>query len=295
MNQFPSLFEPMLLSEIKEPFDSKDYLFEIKFDGIRALIFVSPTQFAIYSRHKVEITHQFPELKEIQKLVKRPTIFDGEITSFVDGKPNFSKLQERVHLKSREKIRKQSEENPVVFMAFDLLFEGDDLTQYPLIKRKRRLSIYPDTSYFVKTFFVDTYGKKLFQKVKEIDLEGIVAKQKKSLYEKNKRTDTWLKIKNKKRDSFLIGGYLEKENTPFVSLLLGEVRKNDFYYVGKVSVAKKYKIYQKIKKQKQRKTTPFVNYEETDAIYLTPKLSCVIEYLEVSSNGKIRHPVFLMD
>ena len=82
-------FSPMLLSEISKPFTSKDYLYELKYDGIRALLFVSTDSFKIMSRNKQDITFLFPELKEIQKLVSDKVIFDGEIVSFKDGKPSF--------------------------------------------------------------------------------------------------------------------------------------------------------------------------------------------------------------
>ena len=92
-------FHPMLLKEINKPFNSKDYLFEIKYDGIRVVIFATPKKVTIQTRNKQDITNIFPELQSIKKLIKENTIFDGEIVSFKDGLPSFSKLQERNHLK----------------------------------------------------------------------------------------------------------------------------------------------------------------------------------------------------
>ena len=90
--------KPMLLEEQKEPFNSDKHYFEIKYDGIRALIYVSPKEFVIKSRNNKDITRKFPELKEIQKLVNFPTIFDGELVIFKNNIPDFSEILKRSHL-----------------------------------------------------------------------------------------------------------------------------------------------------------------------------------------------------
>ena len=94
---------PMLLKEQYEPFDSKDYIYELKFDGNRAVIFASPNKVVIQNRHKQDISYVYPELQKIKNLVTKDTIFDGEIVMFQDGAPSFSKLQERAHLKNKAK------------------------------------------------------------------------------------------------------------------------------------------------------------------------------------------------
>ncbi len=292
MTLFETVFEPMLLSETKEPFNSKDYIFEIKFDGIRALIYASPTTFKIYNRHKKDITNKYPELKEIQKMVTKPTIFDGEITFFQDGLPNFQALQERAHLKNTYRIERLSKEKPIIFVAFDILYEGKDLTKYSLLKRKRVLESYSDNEVFIKPFWVDSNGISLFKKIKKLNMEGIVAKRKESIYEKNTRTENWIKIKNIQREEFIIGGFTEKKDTPFFSLLLGEYQQNKLNYVGRVSVPKKEKLYEKIKKENKRKTSPFKDYQEENIYYLSPKHICFVEFIERSKEGILRQPVY---
>ncbi len=291
MKLFQKTFGPMLLSEIKEPFNSKDYIFEMKFDGLRALIFASPKKFVIYNRHKKEITNKYPELKEIQKLVRKPTIFDGEIVAFQNGLPSFSKLQERMNLKNTYKMDRLSKEEPVLFVAFDLLYEGSDLTHCPLMERKEKLSHFKDTESFIKTFYVEEKGKELFQKIKNLKIEGIVAKRKDSIYEINTRVDSWIKIKNIQREEFIIGGYSEKE-TPFFSAYLGEYQNGKFLYVGKVSIPKKASIYQKVKKLKKRVSSPFQNFKDKNVTYCALKISCYIEFLERTKNNTLRHPVY---
>ena len=284
-------FSPMLLSEISKPFTSKDYLYELKYDGIRALLFVSTDSFKIMSRNKQDITFLFPELKEIQKLVSDKVIFDGEIVSFKDGKPSFLELQKRLHIKKISKIHDMALSCPIVFVCFDILYEKKSLLNKSLIERKKVLDKYKNTSFFFKTsVFHD--GIKLFQKVKKLGLEGIVAKKKDSFYEINERTSYWMKIKNLQREEFYILGYSYKESTPFVSLYLGEEKEKNFYFVGKVSVSKK-KILDILNKMNKRKKSCFQDFYDSEVIYLPPKYQCNIEFLERSPNGKLRHPVFL--
>lgn len=291
--EFGKFFPPMLLEEIEEPFDSPNFLFELKFDGVRASIHVGPNTFKIFGRSGHEITTLYPELKSIQKNFSKNVIFDGEIVLFYHGKPNFSKLQERMHTKDKKRIEYFKEEMPVCFMVFDCLCEnGKDLTNKPLIERKKVLQKYQDMDYFIKVQYIEKEGKKLFSKVKKMDFEGIVAKKMDSLYEMNTRSDAWIKIKNLKKEIFYIGGFIEKKENAVVSLLLGEYQHNDFHFVGKVTMGKKQPMYQKLIKEKIRKRTPFCDYEEKECFYVNPHLQCEVWYLERTEENKLRQPVF---
>lgn len=288
--KFNQFFAPMLLTQIEKPFDDEQFLFELKFDGIRATIHVSPNKFIIYNRNGYDITYLYPELKEIQNIVKEKCIFDGEIVSFDKTAPSFSKLQHRSHTKDKEKIAYFAENEPVCFIVFDCIYKNKSLTNLPLIERKKILSNFKDTDYFIKTQYTLKEGIKLFKKVKKANLEGIVAKKIDSKYEINTRTHNWIKIKNFKDEEFYIGGYLETKAK--VSLLLGEYRDNNFHFVGKVSITRTRDIYNKIKKMKNLKSSPFYEYQEKDAIYITPKLKCEVTYLERTKDNNLRQPVF---
>ena len=288
---FSKKFSPMLLSEIYKPFTNKEYIYELKYDGIRALIYVSPKKFLILSRNQQDLTFLFPELKEIQNIVCEKVIFDGEIVSFKDDKPNFLELQKRLHLRKKLKIQEMASSYPVVFVCFDVLYEKKSLVNKSLMERKKVLDKYKNTSFFFKTGIFDD-GIRLFQKVKRIGLEGIVAKRKDSLYEINERTSNWIKIKNLQREEFYILGYSYHDNTPFVSLYLGEKKENTFYFVGKVSVSKK-KILLVLEKMSKRKKSCFQDFYDQNVIYLSPKYCALVEFLERGSSGKLRHPVFL--
>ena len=281
---------PMLLKEVPKPFDSKDHIFEIKFDGIRAVIFASPKKVIVQTSNKQDVSFLFPELQEIKYLVKTDTIFDGEIVSFQNNLPSFSKLQERNHLKDRDKIKVQSEENPVVFVCFDILYENKYLGDLTLMERKQILSKFKDNDVFVKNKYIEEKGKELFKYIKNVGLEGIVAKDKNSKYEINTRSSNWIKIKNIKMDDFVIGGFINNKNNT-VSLILGEKKNNKLSYVGKVVMSKKKEIYEKLKKYKNTKS-PFIDYNEKDVNYISDNIICEIEYLEKTKNNHLRHPVF---
>lgn len=279
---------PMLLKEVDKPFNSDDYVFELKFDGIRAIIFANNNEIKIQSRNKQDITHLFPELKDITKLVDKNVIFDGEIVAFDNNTYSFSKIQERLHIKSKDKIANAVINNPVTFIAFDILYEDKDLTNYPLLERKNFLKNYKDNEYFVKTKMINKLGIELFKSVKKMNLEGIVAKLKNGKYYINKRTDEFIKIKNLKRDEFIIGGYEKKKNN-IISLALGEYIDNKFHFVGKASISKKYSVYNKIKSIKKSKNY-FCNFNE-DINYIKPTISCHVEYLQRTKNNHLRHPI----
>lgn len=282
-------WKPMLLEEIDKPFDSDKYIFEIKFDGIRAIIFVSNENLTIQSRNNKNITHLFPELQNIKKEIKDNVIFDGEIVIFDKNKVSFSKVQERLHIKNKNKILSLSKNSPAIFIVFDILYKNKDLTNLELLRRKKILSKYQDNDYFVKTKFIEEKGVNFFKNIKKMKLEGMVAKLKEGKYYINKRTDNFIKIKNLKREEFLIGGYEYKKND-ILSISLGEYIENKFHFVGKVSINKNKQIYNKLLNSKKSKNY-FFDYDQ-NITYIKPVLKCNIEYLERTKNNHLRHPIY---
>ena len=277
----------MLLSEVKTVFQDDHYLYEIKFAGIRAFIYVSNKNFVIMSRQGINLTDYYPELREIQKIVlDHKVIFDGEIIATDNGVPLFSLLQKRAKTKriSDELIL----EIPVSFVAFDIIYDNKDLTNFPLIERKKMLEKYKDTDYFIKSKVYHD-GKSLFKMVKKMGLEGIVAKKKASKYYPGARVPSWIKVKNIKVDNFLIHGYLEKTNT--YSLFLGEYKNNQLYYVGKVSVNKKHEIINILRRMK-KSDNQFVNCDE-EAIYVEPIREVRVRFLQLTKSGMLRHAVIV--
>ena len=273
----------MLLEEVSKPFRDQDYLYEIKFDGIRAFIYVNKNEFKIISRNGNDLTKKYPELREIQSIVgKSNVIFDGEVIATRNGIPSFSLLQKRNRVK-----RVSSDimnDIPVYFIVFDILYDNVDLTNLSLDKRKKILGQYPDNSVFIKSRIYSD-GLSLFKMVKKIGLEGIVAKKRKSIYLFGKRTSDWVKVKNIHVDNFIVHGYLEKTNT--YSLLLGEYKNNKLKYVGKVSVNKSHEVMNTLKKMKKI-NNQFVNFDEK-ATYIIPVKTVRIHYLERTKSDMLRH------
>ncbi len=278
-------WHPMLLNKLDKPFDSDEYLYELKFDGIRAIIFVSPQEVMIKSRNNVDLTRLFPELSSLKELVKNDVIFDGELIIFNDGKPVFSKIQKRVRLKSKKSIEYYSISEPAVFMAFDILYDKKDLTTTPLFERKKILNKIRDSDVFMKVKIVDKKGCKFFDAIRKANLEGMVAKNKLGLYHINKRTSDFIKIKNNMREQFIIGGYKEnKNNTMSVALL--ERKLNKFSLVGFVSVSKNSKLFTRL--LNMGNTKPFFECDK-DITFIKPFVQCQVSYLEKTSKGLLRH------
>lgn len=280
--------KPMLLGEIEEVFDSKEYLYEVKYDGIRVLVFVSKDKVVIRSRYGIDITGLFPEMMVLCKMVECNVIFDGEIIMLDNNKVSFSKLQKRIHLKNKKTIEFLSKTNPVIFICFDIIYEGKDLINLSLLERKDVLSNYKDNDVFIKSTYVIGDGTKLFNAIKKLDMEGIVAKKINSKYLVNERSDNWLKIKNYKSGNFIILGYINKEESHVISLVLGEYLNKKIVYVGKVILGKKRNLADKILKMKKSKAV--VKIKNKDVIYIKPEIKCLIKYLERTENGLLRQP-----
>lgn len=280
--------KPMLLGEVREVFDSKEYLYEVKYDGIRVLVFVSKDKVVIRSRYGIDITGLFPEMMVLCKMVKGNVIFDGEIIMLDNNKVSFSKLQKRIHLKNKKTIEFLSKTNSVIFICFDVIYEGKDLINLSLLERKDVLSNYKDNDVFIKSTYVIGDGTKLFNAIKKLDMEGIVAKKINSKYLVNERSDNWLKIKNYKSGDFIILGYINKEESHVISLVLGEHLNKKIVYVGKVILGKKRNLADKILKMKKSKAV--VKIKDKDVIFIKPEIKCLIKYLERTENGLLRQP-----
>lgn len=283
MSLWKNEFSPMLLCEVDKPFNDKNYLYEIKFDGIRALIFIDK-DIKIKSRYGLDMTELFPELKVLKNKINKKVILDGEIIIFDNDKVSFSKLQQRIHLKNKKTIEYLSKTNPVVFIAFDILYEDKSLVDYELIKRKEILDKYEDSEVMIKSKYILKNGIGLFKKIKLLDMEGIVAKRLDSKYLINERSSNWLKIKNYKIGEFYILGYINNDKSHVISLALGN---KNYEYVGNVVLAKKYDLAKTILNEKIIKSNIRVS---RDIKFIKPIHKCFVKYLELTHNNHLRHP-----
>ncbi len=188
---------PMLIAENQEPFDSNDYLYELKLDGFRCVAYLDANSTDLRSRQNTSLISAFPELAGINRSVSERCILDGELVILENGKPNINLVQRRVLMTGYIKIASAAHTNPACYVAFDILYFGDkDLLYTPLVVRKQILATaITETQNLVISRTIDTYGTALFSQVKAQGLEGVVAKRKDSSYYMGKRTKDWVKFK----------------------------------------------------------------------------------------------------
>jgi len=236
----PPTIHPMLATSIDKPFDDADWLFEIKWDGYRAVAFIDDGQVRLVSRNQNDLSAQFPELAALPQFVKaRHAILDGEIVALDDeGRPSFSLMQQRTGFRPGKPRLGRREGVAVIYYAFDLIYLDEfDLRRVPLERRKELLREHVTDSEVVR--FSDHYaeqGLALFQAAQQKGLEGIVAKKRTSSYDETRSRD-WLKIKITRRQECVVGGYTDPEGSRdfFGALVLGLYDKHRrLIHVGQV-------------------------------------------------------------
>ena len=296
--------EPMLSDSSDKIPSSKDSLFEIKWDGIRALITVEDGQVRILSRNQNDITAQFPELQGVDKAFRVTNgLFDAEIVCLdKTGKPEFKKVINRLMTKGESAIQKLSKSNAAYCYLFDCLYlDGRSLINDPLIKRKEWLkdTVRADTPYRVSEFVED--GESLFNAAREHGLEGIMAKKKDGKYLPGKRSDLWLKIKVRNTRECVIIGYNPGKgdrSVTFGGLHIAEKINNELVYRGKVGTgfdqAAIKEIYSQLKKLKEIKK-PIKNkvMDEKTSLWIEPKLFLEVSFASLTPDKMFREPVFV--
>jgi len=225
--------EPMLARPVDKPPVSDDYIYEVKWDGIRALISLDEGQIRIHGRNRMDITKQFPELLIADEAFRATSaLFDGEIVCLEsDGRPVFRNVINRMQQKSEGAIERARAKCPAICYLFDCLYlDGRAIVNEPLIRRREWLqdAIKKHSAYRVSEVVDD--GPALFEAVREIGLEGIVAKQRDSIYLPGKRSDSWLKIKARLTTECVIIGYTRGKGdreTSFGALHLAQANGNE--------------------------------------------------------------------
>ena len=306
----PHVVRPMLATLIEKPFDDAGWIFEIKWDGYRALSFLNQGAVRLLSRNQNDMTAQFPELASLPDYVRADSaVIDGEIVAVDEhGRPSFSLMQQRTGMSHPGRRMTNRGGVPILYYAFDLIYiNGYDLRQVNLEERKRLLQeIVARESELVH--FSDDYPEKgtaLYQAAQQRGLEGIVAKKRNSCYVE-KRSREWLKIKITQQQECVIGGYTDPRGSRehFGSLVLGLYDKQDrLVHVGQAgsgfTAATHEQMWQKLKKLSTDKN-PF--HGPVDAgrktYWVKPELVAEIKFSEwtheTADGGlKMRAPVFL--
>ncbi|MGB8217049.1 MAG: non-homologous end-joining DNA ligase [Candidatus Methanoperedens sp.] len=292
-------YKPMLARPGDGPFSSADWIFEVKWDGIRAISYVKDG-LSIRSRNQKELTDNFPELSELKDLT-RDTVLDGEIIIMKEGKPDFQTIIQRMQNTKPGDIKYMSVKFPATYIIFDILEnDGEELLDIPLVERKRILeNSVKEGKSIVLSLFVEETGDAYYRAVLEKGLEGIMAKKKQSSYEPGKRSSNWLKIKQAKTCDCVIFGYTRgegnRENT-FGSLILGLYDAAGPVFIGKVGTGFSQEdmenMKQSLDKYKVEKETLQGVDMEREITWLRPEVVCEVGYQTVTEDGKLRIPVF---
>src|SRR5258708_6121131 len=232
-----TLGTPQRRGSAEHPFSDPNWLFEIKWDGVRALSWIADGAVTLRSRNNIDITKRYPELAALAKVfAASEAILDGEIVALdARGLSSFQRLQERMHV--RAPGEKLIRETPVVYYAFDILYcDGYDLRAAPLLERKQLLGrLLHASERFRYADHQLEHGKELFELAKESGLEGIVAKRADSVYVSD-RSANWAKLKVSQTLDAVVGGWTEArtEAIPFGSLLLGLYEGKKLRFIGHV-------------------------------------------------------------
>ena len=285
-----------MLAQRSEPFDSECHLFEVKWDGIRALVFVEAGSYWIQNRWGIDITNRFPELAFFRRL-PTGTIIDGEIIVYQDGKPDFDLLLKRNQARTSKTIQAFSNHIPACYIAFDLLFgQYDSLMKLPLINRRERLEdiVLPrQNNRFVFSEGIVGSGEAFFKSVCEHDLEGVMAKTLSSPYVPGNRSGAWKKIKHTLRVLCVIIGYVPEGTHSFHNLVLASDIEGKLEYVGQVGTGFSTDSYTRIYSllQDRHRTHPIIacRYE---AVWVEPSLYCIVRFNQWTKSGMLRMPVF---
>ena len=222
----PTAIHPMLATPAERPFDNPEWLFEIKWDGYRAVSFIEKGKVRLVSRNQNDLTAQFSDLQILPQFIKaKSAILDGEIVALDDqGRPSFSLMQQRTGIRSHGRRTAGRSDVPVVYYAFDLIYvDGHDLRRVPLEQRKAALTQLIAPNDIIRfSDHIPEQGTALFEVARRKALEGILAKRRGSIYEE-RRSREWLKIKITQTIDCVIGGYTDPEGSRqyFGSVVLG--------------------------------------------------------------------------
>jgi len=297
----PSRLEPMLATLADRPFSDPNWLFEIKWDGVRALARIENGDLALRSRNAVDTAKRYPELASLPKaLAARQAILDGEIVALdPQGHSNFERLQERMHVRAPGEHLVAG--IPVVYFAFDLLYcDGYDLREAPLFERKQLLQrlLYTSERFRYADHQLE-HGKELFALAEQNGLEGIVAKRADSPYVSD-RSPYWVKLKISRTVDAVVGGWTEARTSalPFGSMLLGLYQGKKLRFIGHVGSgfdAKKLSQLSSTFKELAVPASPFDTVPETNEkpSWVSPSLVARVKFSGWTQEHSLRHPVFL--
>jgi bifunctional non-homologous end joining protein LigD len=303
---------PMMATLTKDAFDDDRWIFEPKWDGVRAIATCSEVETMLLSRNGNDITVTYPELQKLhERLVCFDAIVDGEIVAMHQGRPSFERLQSRINLQNEHDIARIAKQIPVSFVAYDLLYlDGRSLIKRPLEERKELLDELVVVSDNVQVSpYVRGEGTTLYEAACAQNLEGIVAKKLGTSYRPGKRGKDWLKIKTTIEADLVIGGWSKGEgsrSSSFGSLLVGAFDGQKLRYVGSVGTGFSERTMDALMPALQQRVTDEMPFNEDprqmgagrfgkpikDPVWVSPDLVARVEFRELTSTARLRAPSF---
>ncbi|WP_029035892.1 DNA ligase D [Salinimicrobium xinjiangense] len=286
------LIKPMLATKAPEIFNKANWIYELKWDGYRALANIQKGKVDLYSRNGISFKSKFKEIYEQLKNIPHDVILDGEIVALDEnGNPVFQKLQNYQNAPSGE----------LRYYVFDLLYlNGHNIMHLPLTERKSLLpSVIEDIPQVYYCDHVESMGKAFFEQAVEMGMEGVIAKKADSKYSPGTRSDKWLKIKAFESQEALICGYTDSDTGgAFGSLILGMHRNEELVYIGNCGTG----FSDQDRKDLLKKFKPLItenrpfkkklNLKGRTPTWLTPELICEVQFSEWTRSGHMRHPSF---
>jgi DNA ligase D-like protein (predicted ligase)/DNA ligase D-like protein (predicted 3'-phosphoesterase) len=294
-----SKYQPMLAREVEKPFSDTDWIFEIKWDGFRAIAYVKNKKVSLFSRNGIDLIHNFSELEELAQLAEN-VVLDGEIVVIKDGKSSFQAVQERGKAVKQGDIDRERVSLPAEYIVFDILEkDGKSLLDMPLMERKKILqNSVEEGEYVTISDFVEEKGEEYFNAAIENNLEGVIAKRKDSKYHPGSRSPDWLKIKKLKAVDCIIFGYTKGTGArakTFGALILGLCDNEKTVFVGKVGTGFTEETLDMMMakfKELEVEEAPFQPGIPDVITWLKPKLVAEINYDVVTADRKLRMPRF---
>ncbi len=303
----PQRVQPMLATLGPLPKDDTGWAYEIKWDGVRAIAFVDGGRVRLQSRNGNDLTHTFPEFRQVGEFVgPRPCIFDGEIVVLgQDGKPDFGRLQHRLHLLNAHAIETKATESPANYVIFDLLhLDGRPIFDLSYDERREKLeSLHlSGDSFTTADAYRDVPGAEVLKATREAGLEGVIAKRRRAPYLQGKRSSEWIKVKNERTQEVVVAGWTDgtgNRSGSIGALLVGVPVPDGLRFVGKVGTGFSARDREYLLGLLARSETtknpfrPISEFSEKDPHHFVRPLHVgEVKFSDWTASGRLRHPVW---